>query len=362
MPTLDSLRFEKAVVITRKTALEELIERFNTREQARFYIEHMGASFDEYQAAHDTYTNALNALKTAMPDGVRSQFVERSFLPTFTFGPDDLVVVLGPDGLVVNTAKYLDAQPLLAFNPDARRIDGVLLPFRIEQAPVVLQDVTRGHFIIKEISMAQAQLNDGQILLAVNDLFIGQASHVSARYRLCFGPQSEDQSSSGIIVSTGAGSTGWMRSVVTGASRVMATFEVVSAAPNHHHHDEDGHEDNRQDTNARRKKRRRDSVKMSGEQDATLPPIKNDGRFDWEAEHLLFSVREPFVSKVSGAQLVFGRIEAGDSLEIVSHMPQNGVIFSDGVEDDFLEFNSGAIARIGLAEKKAHLVVHTPRA
>ena len=38
-------------------------------------------------------------------------------------------------------------------------------------------------------------------------------------------------------------------------------------------------------------------------------------------------------------------------------MPQNGVIFSDGVEDDRLDFNSGAIARIGLAERTLSLVV-----
>ena len=37
--------FHKIVVVTRKTALEELVERFNTREQAHFYLEHMGASF-----------------------------------------------------------------------------------------------------------------------------------------------------------------------------------------------------------------------------------------------------------------------------------------------------------------------------
>ncbi len=38
-------------------------------------------------------------------------------------------------------------------------------------------------------------------------------------------------------------------------------------------------------------------------------------------------------------------------------MPQNGVIFSDGIEDDRLDFNSGAVARIGLAERTLRLVV-----
>src|SRR6516165_11792518 len=108
----------KIVVITQKTALEELLERFNNRDQARFYLEHAGAAFEPYQSAHDTYVAALSQLRAALPSGVRSQFVEPSFLPNFVFGEHDLVLALGRDGLVVNTAKYLSGQLLLGFNPD----------------------------------------------------------------------------------------------------------------------------------------------------------------------------------------------------------------------------------------------------
>jgi NAD kinase len=313
---------EKFVIVTRQTALEELIERFNTREQARFYIEHMGASFAEYEAAHDIYHASLDALKAALPDTVRQQFIERAFLPNFTFGPSDCAITLGPDGLVVNTAKYLSGQPLVAFNPDPQRIDGVLLPFHVFNAPRVLASTMRRNYAIKKVSMAKAQLNDGQVLHAVNDFFIGQRTHVSARYALrlqgAHGEVAEHQSSSGIIVSTGAGSTGWLRSVLTGAAGVVQAQEGQSAE---------------------------------------LAP--DTGRFDWEADYLVFSVREPFISKTSAAHTVFGRIEANDTLEVVSQMPQNGVIFSDGVEADYLEFNSGTIANIGLSEKKLHLVTHT---
>jgi len=40
-----------------------------------------------------------------------------------------------------------------------------------------------------------------------------------------------------------------------------------------------------------------------------------------------------------------------------SLMPSAGVIFSDGMESDFLQFNSGAIARVRAAEQRARLVV-----
>jgi len=308
---------DKLVIVTRKTALDELVERFNTRDQARFYIEHMGGRFEDYQAAHDAYHHALAFLRANMPRGLRSRSIDRSFLPTYSFGESDVIVILGQDGLVVNAAKYLNGQPVVALNPDPERIDGVLLPFDYLGAPGAIALALSGGKVWRDVTMAQAILNDGQSLLAVNDLFIGQKTHTSARYRIRFGDGEEDQSSSGIIVSTGAGSTGWHRSILTGAAGIVET------------------------------------ITKSGD----VGTVRDDYRFDWEARHLVFSVREPFVSKTSGAGIVHGEINAGTPLKIDSHMPQNGVIFSDGVEEDRLDFNSGAIAMIGLAERTLRLVV-----
>ena len=75
----------------------------------------------------------------------------------------------------------------------------------------------------------------------------------------------------------------------------------------------------------------------------------------------MYSVREPFPSKATQASLVFGAIDAGHPLTLTAHMADNGVIFSDGMEDDFLAFNAGATATIGLAANKARLVVASVR-
>jgi NAD kinase len=310
---------DKIVVITKKTALEEEVERSNTRAQARFRVEHLGSSFAEFESAHDNYQAVVARLRTDLRDEVselRSQFVERSYLPNFQFGPNDIVLTVGPDGLVVNTAKYLDGQPLVAINPDPRRIDGVLLPFTVGQAVAAVRAVMRGRFRTRELRMAQAALPDGQTLLAVNDLFIGAKSHVSARYRVHYQGQDENQSSSGVIVSTGAGSTGWYRSVLTGSVGV-----VESLAPH-----------------------------------LGVGPLRDRYRFDATADELRFCVREPFVSRTSSATIVTGRLGPGDVLEITSQMPQSGVIFSDGVESDFLRFDVGVTATIGLAQRRVRLV------
>ncbi|MFZ2961310.1 MAG: sugar kinase [Candidatus Ozemobacteraceae bacterium] len=317
--------FESIVVITKRTALEELILRFNSRDQAKFYIEqqaslnpgYKGGAFGEYQNAHEVYQNALSSLKTAIPKNVKYQIIERSVLPMFKFSGKDLIVIVGPDGLVINTAKYLSTEPILALNPDLRRIDGILIPFQVRQAHELILMVLEGRFKTKPISMAQARLNDGQHLFAVNDLFIGAKSHISARYRLEFGKRSEIHSSSGIIVSTGAGSTGWLQSIVNGSCGVVGKVS-------------------------------HSSVKA---------PAPNEYRLDWSSDQLYFVVREPFTSKSTQAGVVFGRVESGERLTITSLMPDNGVIFSDGIEADFLNFNSGAVASISIAERKANLIV-----
>jgi NAD kinase len=305
--------YEKLVVVTRRTRLEELIDRFNTKGQARFYIEHSGGNFSEYEKEHDTYQRSLEQLRRDLDFGVPRQFMDRSLVPTYTFGPLDLVVTLGQDGLVANVAKYAADRPIVGVNPDPERFDGVLLPFVTSTARDPISRLMTGNAVAtRAVTLAEMELGDGQRLLAFNDLFIGTRSHVSARYRITAATRTEAQSSSGILISTGAGSTGWMSSVFNMATGVT-TFAGGAGA--------------------------------------------RAVQFGWEDARLLFAVREPFISRHSAASIVAGWIEQGDELQIESQMPAGGVVFSDGIEHDFLEFNSGAIGRVRRSGKCARLVV-----
>ncbi|MEO8001793.1 MAG: sugar kinase, partial [Arenimonas sp.] len=207
----------KIILVTRTTRLQELVARYNTVEQARFQAEHLGMDFADFLEEDRIYHAAVSKVESGLAQHGRLQRLDRQFLPNFLFPPQCLVVVLGQDGLIANTLKYLKGQVLLGINPDPARFDGVLLPFNVDDFSKVMPEVLRGKRPVRDITMARARLNDGQELLAVNDLFIGMRNHVSARYELDFGKQHERQSSSGIIVSTGLGSTGWLRSVLTGA-------------------------------------------------------------------------------------------------------------------------------------------------
>jgi NAD kinase len=305
----------KIVLIVRETRLDELIARFNTVQQAQFYVEHLGADFGDYVEEQRRYREAVRQTETVLDGLGRVQRLDRRYLGNFVFGPDDIVVVLGQDGLVANTLKYLDGQPVLGVNPDAKRWDGVLLPFRPDTLSKVMPEAIAGRRPLKHVTMAKATLNTGAALYAVNDLFIGPRSHVSARYTLSAGEHSERQSSSGIIVSTGMGSTGWLKSLYAGWAGAATSFAV---AP---------------------------------------PEAALSATFPWDADFLNYFVREPFPSRTTGASLVAGRISAAAPMTIVSEMAENGVIFSDGIEADFLEFNAGTRATIGVAERQGLLVV-----
>lgn len=304
--------FKKVVLVTRKTRLEGLIERFNTRSQARFYIEHAGGDFGDYEREDDAYRAALELLRRALDFEMPVQLVDRSLVPTFQFQKEDAVVTLGQDGLVANTAKYAGAQPIVAVNPEPSRFDGILLPFLPGQARDAVARVLESRAKMREVTLASVELNDGQRLLAFNDLFLGARSHVSALYRISCGKRTEVQSSSGVLVSTGAGSTGWVSSAFNMASGI-AGF---------------------------RGSRPIEGIKMP-----------------WEDPRLLYIVREPFLSRHSQIGIVAGLLDGGDSMVLESLMPSGGAIFSDGVEADFLEFNSGAVARVSAAEQRARLVV-----
>ena len=327
---------ENAVIVRNKTRLEQLTERFNTQEQAKFYITQQKKAFsiqkelksakkqvpeietksDEefkiYDEEHQKFYDAFNALQKNLGNIIKYKVIQQEFLPNYLFTQKDLVVVIGQDGLVANTAKYVHNIPIIAVNPDPARYDGILLPFDQDSALQAVVNVLNGSSEFEWVSMAEVMMNDGQRLLAFNDLFIGPSTHISARYQITMGEYTENHSSSGIIVSTGAGSTGWLSSMFNMANSIHKTFADIPAIP--------------------------------------YKPIPKD------SDQLVFVVREPFLSKASQINLTSGIIYPGNELIIESHMPQNGIIFSDGIQADFIKFNAGSIATIKLADVKVKLV------
>ncbi len=296
-----SKRTPRAVVISRPTPYELLIARHGTHGQARFFLESRDQSIEALVCSHGVHQSALHAAHQAIPTSWRRTSVDRADLDRFLFEPEDIVLAVGQDGLVANASKYLSELLVIGINPSSREHDGILVKHPPEAVPDLLEQVQRGTWSTEDRTMVRASV-DGAELEALNEIFIGHRSHQSARYVIRWSGRRERQSSSGVIVSTGTGSTGWARSIT------RQRFESFD------------------------------------------PPTPT-------CPDLSFFVREAFPSVSTGVGLDYGCIQPGQCVEITSEMNEGGVVFGDGIEDDRIAFDWGRVATLSRSERRLRLVL-----
>lgn len=291
----------RVVIVTRRTEYELLMERHGTHEQARFFLESRDQDIDLVAARHRRFEEALGLVTQAIPGSWRSAAVTRGDLDRFLFEPDDVVVALGQDGLVANVAKYLDAQPVLGVNPDFELFEGALVQHEPGAVHALLPAVHAGEVDLEARSMVEAGLDDGQRLVALNEIFVGHASHQSARYRIAVHGELERHSSSGVIVSTGTGATGWARSIHDSRESMLELPEPTEA-------------------------------------------------------RLVFFVREAWPSVSTQNELSEGSLTRDQHIELTSEMGRGGILFGDGIEADHIDFGWGKRLSIALSPRRLSLV------
>ena len=291
----------RCVLLERATEYRDLLARHGTREQVRFFLAQRDIALEEVEERHLAYEQTRAAVLGAIPPEWRTATVDRSELDRFLFTSDDIVIALGQDGLVANVAKYLEGQPVIGLNPDPHRNPGMLVTHRPAATADLLADISAGRAEIDRRTMVSAALDDGQGLLALNEIFVGHQTHQSARYALRVDERQEHQSSSGLIVATGTGATGWAASI------------------------------NRQ---------RPEPVELPTPQ----------------AERLAWFVREPWPGPTTDTTLTAGLLAGRQALEITSEIGDGAVAFGDGIESDRLHLDWGQRLRIEVAERTLQLL------
>lgn len=294
----------RLVIVHRRTELQELLDRHATRGQAEFFLRTRGRTIQEVQERHDRLTSALMTVRNAVPADWRHAEVERADLSRFLLTGDDIIAVVGQDGLVANVAKYLSGQPVIGIDPEPGTNPGVLVRHSPSSAVTLLSAAAATGPVNKlpcrELATVTARLDDGQVLSGLNEVFIGHASHQSARYRLTAPDGREERhSSSGVIVSTGTGATGWCASIAL-------------------------------------------------ERGGRALPSPTDPRLAW-------FVREAWPSPITGTALTEGALEAGETLRI-SVASDQLVVFGDGMEDDRLTASWGQEITVRLGGQPLRLV------
>ncbi|MFG2639843.1 hypothetical protein ACGFYP_02500 [Streptomyces sp. NPDC048370] len=295
----------RAVLVHRTTEYEELLARHGTHGQAAFFLSSRGRSIEDVRQRHERNRRGLADVAAAVPLTWRQARVERADLDRFLFGPEDVVVVVGQDGLVANAAKYLSGQPVVGVDTDPGRNPGVLVRHRAADAGALLRSAVgeAARTGVDELTMVEAVTDDAQRLLALNEIHLGPPSHQTARYTLAVeGTESpaEPQASSGVLVGTGTGATGWLRSLWHERSSPL-----------------------------------------------TLPGPT--------ARRLAWFVREAWPSPTTGTTRVEGVLTPGTSLRLTVESDRL-VAFGDGMESDTLNLTWGQTIRVGVADTTLRLV------
>lgn len=289
----------RAVIVHRTSELTELLARHGTRGQVSFFLEQRGQSLAAVEERHDRTRAALADVTAGLPVDWRRASVERGELARSVFEPDDVILVVGQDGLVANAAKYLGAQPVIGIDPLPGVNAGILVPHAPAEGGALAEAARTGAAPLCERTMVRVRTDDGQSLTALNEVMIGQPGHQSARYTLDVDGRRERQSSSGVIVGTGTGATGWCSSIARVQSPRLA-----------------------------------------------LPAPTDRG--------LAWFVREPWPSPSTGADLLAGLLH-GDAVQLRVESDQL-VAFGDGMEDDRLTLSWGQRVRIEVADRTLRTV------
>jgi NAD kinase len=292
----------RAVLVHRRTELQELVDRHGTHGQAAFFLASRGRRMADVEARHRLVQDAVTSVAAAIPAQWRRGMVERAEVSRFLFEPGDIIVVVGQDGLVANVAKYLDGQCVVGINAEPTRNPGVLVPHPPKAAAALLATAARRAVPeVTRLAMVTARTDDGQQLLALNEIYAGCPTHQTARYTIAPpNAATETQASSGVIIATGTGATGWCRS---------AWLE------------------------------RRSTLRLPG-------PV--DQRLAW-------FVREAWPSPVTGTASTEGELAAGQELSLTAAADQL-VLFGDGIEADAVPLAWGQTVTVGVAERTLNLL------
>lgn len=306
----------KFVLVTREVRARLLRRSYASAGLAAFRLRESGQSYDYFAREEAETAEAVSTVLRLLQNAGHVQVLDRGLLPTHRFHAEDVVVVVGQDGLVANTLRYTPGLAVIGVNPRPQTYEGTLLPFTPKTLPEALAGVAGGRALVAQITMAEARFSDGRRLVAANDLFFGRLDPASALYRIGYGGEEERHSSSGVIVSTPLGSTAWQRSVVTGAVAIV----------------------NALGSNVRIKPK----------------------AVAWDEDRLRFWTREPWPSVASSARVVAGIIRTGQELVLSSEMGEGGAAFADGMHADAVPFLAGDVVRVVPAKLPGKLVVAHP--
>lgn len=246
---------------------------------------------------HDVHYTALNHVRKILESlGIPYQRVYQPYAAFDEFNDRDLIIAVGGDGTILNTAHFmLGETPLLTVKSEPKSIGGLCV-INYTEFEEAVRNILAGKFKTEKWARIEGKIGN-RTDFALNEILIGPKYRSgAARYEINFNGKKEAQLSSGIIISTGSGSSAWYRHIAG-----------------------------------------------------------NEGAFPRDADELKFIATE--YNTENGYKLANGIFKPGDILKIKSLMSINGAVSFDGDSNKRMyKFLTGNEIEISIAKKPLHVI------
>ncbi|MBW3014099.1 NAD(+)/NADH kinase [Candidatus Woesearchaeota archaeon] len=186
-------------VVFKKSVYQHCLDKYGSVTRKNCY------DYDRVCSSHKEQQKTLELVKKLLPDAkvLPSEKVNKPFKE------QDLIIAVGGDGTGIKTLHYVKNTPFLLVNSDISASEGALAQcnrFNFEER---LNMFKKGKYKIEEWTRLKTTVNGKELPSAINEVFIGaKVAYLTSRYFI----NGEEHKSSGLIVSTGTGSTAWYSS------------------------------------------------------------------------------------------------------------------------------------------------------
>ncbi|TGK38506.1 NAD+ kinase [Leptospira gomenensis] len=214
MPSERLKSIKRVLILGKRTKFELDLEEWGSLEQIRKIYKIQNDSFARIHESHLRQISNRETLKRLFPNGT---FIFRKSMDEHPPADFDLVISLGGDNHFTYVAHHAVDTLVLGCNSDPPTSVGALLSFRVEDLKNALE-TDWANARIEEWPLISVKIDypDGRMvntLQGISEISIRNNSpDLTSRFLICHGDEMEEQKCSGLLVYTGAGSTGWVMS------------------------------------------------------------------------------------------------------------------------------------------------------
>jgi len=203
------MKLFRILLIPKKSKLQWDLDRFHLTPRvllARYRREGVNAA--RIMASHERQMRALQKVREMFPE---AEVIAQEKISTKALAGAFLIIALGGDNHFQHVSHFAGDSVVAGVNSDPILSEGSLTNFTPEQLEKVADRFHKGRFGVDYWTRLQVTLNGKKLHeLALSEVFLGEASRCQmSRYRVSVGGRSELQKCSGLVVATGAGSSGW---------------------------------------------------------------------------------------------------------------------------------------------------------